>query len=66
MTAYWQNVCRMMSVPFLSIQMFGRAGRNGCNSRAHLVYTNEQLKGVKDPFLSRELPSCHSLRGNRQ
>lgn len=53
MTAYWQNVCRMMSVPFLSIQMFGRAGRNGCNSRAHLVYTNEQLKGVKDPFLSR-------------
>ena len=33
--------------------MFGRAGRNGFHSRAHLLFTTEQLKRVKDPFLSR-------------
>jgi len=33
--------------------MFGRAGRNGFHCRAHLLYTTEQLKRVKDPFLSR-------------
>ena len=33
------------------VQMFGRAGRDGCQARAHLLYTTRQTKRVSDPSL---------------
>ena len=32
------------------LQMFGRAGRNGCSARAHLLYTSTEMKQISNPL----------------
>ena len=41
--------------------MFGRAGRNGCSARAHLLYTNRQAKQMKDVSLQ-----CFASEGSNE
>ena len=41
--------------------MFGRAGRNGCLARAHLLYTNTQARLLKDPSLT-----CFASEGSNE
>ena len=42
------SISNVFGLPYMDIyfvlQMFGRAGRNGCSARAHLLYTSTQMK----------------------
>ena len=46
---------------FLCFQMFGRAGRNGCLARAHLLYTTRQARLLRDPSLK-----CFASEGSNE
>ena len=46
------------------MQMLGRAGRNGCSARGHLLYTSRQMENTKDVSLklfsvSGSKENCH-------
>ena len=43
--------CMYVALVLYFVQMFGRAGRDGCQARAHLLYTTRQTKHVSDPSL---------------